>query len=199
MIAFVCGDPGFESVAAFHANVAHPLQPEREDIGAVTLRLRTGALATASIDYLRPLSAATHGDDGLRVVGTRGSLEVAFESGCLTILDEAGSRERRDFPPATSFYPEFLHRLQTRGRGEVEEETRRSFALTDAALCARDAADQGEILRDLRGPWDGEPGPIPSKWTAHGFIRTSFSKVPMDTRHIPEADGWPNGRDGFCG
>lgn len=159
-IAFVCGDPGFEAVAAFHANAAHPLQPEREDICTVNVRLRNGVLATASIDYLRPLSAATHGDDWLRVVGSRGSLEVEMEGGVLRLLNGQGVREHGDFPSPVSFYPDFLYRLRSRGRESPWEETRRSFALTHTALCARDAADQGMILTGLGGPWDADEAEV---------------------------------------
>lgn len=33
-------------------------------------------------------------------------------------------------------------------------ETHQGFALTHTALCARDAADECVVIKDLTGPWD---------------------------------------------
>ena len=154
-ISFFDGS-GFSSVSALHANVAHSLQPEREDICTINLRLRSGAMATASIDYLRPLSAATHGDDWLRIVGTEGSIEAAMERGQCTIIGAKGVREITEFAARAPYYPPLLRNLPEPGRAGPTAETRLGFALTHAVLCARDAADQGTIISDLYGPWDDQ-------------------------------------------
>lgn len=145
---------GFSSVSALHANVAHPLQPDREDICTMSLRLTNGAMATASIDYLRPQSAPTHGDDWLRIVGTEGSLEAAMERNCLTIFDADGVHEVTDFAAREPYYPRILRSLPKPGTSGQTPESRLGFALTHTALCARDAADQATVVPDLSGPWD---------------------------------------------
>lgn len=152
-IDFISG-AGFSSVAALHANVAHPLQAEREDICTMHLKLRDGTLATASIDYLRPLTAATHGDDWLRIVGTEGSLEAAMERGILTIIDVNGVETVTDFEEKQPIYPPILDRLPKPGTAGPTEETCRSFMLTHVSLCAREAADHMAVIQDLNGPWD---------------------------------------------
>lgn len=145
---------GFRSVSALHANVAHSLQPDREDICTMSLRLANGAMATASIDYLRPASAPSHGDDWLRIVGTEGSLEAAMDRHRLTALDARGVEEITEFPAPAPYYTRLLRGLPAPGTSGPTPETRLGFALTHTALCARDAADQLTVVADLSGPWD---------------------------------------------
>jgi len=152
-IAFAAGSP-FRSVSAFHANVAHPLQPGREDICTMNLQLANGALATASIDYLRPQSAPSHGDDWLRIVGTEGSVEAAMERNSLTVFDADGVHEITEFAPRAPYFPDLIRSMPKPGSAGPTAETRQSFALTHTALCARDAADTCQTINDLRGPWD---------------------------------------------
>ena len=113
-----------------HANVAHPLQPDREDIATMSLRLRHGVMATASIDYLRPPSATSHGDDWLCIVGTAGSIEAAIERGHCRIVDADGVHEVTTLAPWQPYYPPILRFFSKPGQSAPTPETRRSFALT---------------------------------------------------------------------
>jgi len=47
-----------------------------EDHAGLLLRLANGGTATCHLDFLRPEAAPTHGDDGLRIAGSEGVLEV---------------------------------------------------------------------------------------------------------------------------
>jgi predicted dehydrogenase len=143
----------FSSVSAMHANVAHDRQPEREDICTMNLRLDSGAMATASIDYLRPASAGSHGDDWLRIVGTAGSIEAAMARQRMLILDADGTHEVTAFGAQAPYYPPLIRAFVDAGRAGPAAETRRAFALTHVALCARGAADNGTIADSLGGPW----------------------------------------------
>lgn len=134
-------DSPFVSVAAMHANTTHPARPECEDACTLTLRLANGALATASIDYLRPQTAASHGDDWLRIVGSKGIIEVAMGRNRATIM--AANEPARDLPAVDvePYYATLLRGLPEAGDAAPDETTRRAFALTHTALCARDSAD----------------------------------------------------------
>ena len=95
-------------------------------------RLEGNILASASIDYYRPSSAATHGDDRVRCVGTEGVIEVRDSR--IYLIDRDGEREiLPDSAPD-------LTDLFLAGEGLGTEEI---FHITDAALAARDAADTG--------------------------------------------------------
>lgn len=140
------GDPVAE-VSAFHANLAHAAFPDCEDVCALAMRLRSGALATATLDYLRPQADCPHGDDGLRVVGDRGELTVEITRGSAVLLAAGEAARPLALPPATPFYAPWLLALPPRGeRVAPDERTLRAFRLTREALAAREAADTGRLF-----------------------------------------------------
>jgi predicted dehydrogenase len=142
----------FTSLSAYHANVAHPLE-ECEDVCTMNLRLANGGLATVSVDYLRPSSASSHGDDWLRIVGTEGSIEAAMERNQLLVLDRDGHGEILPCAEREPYYPPLMRAFPKAGTAAPTEETIRSFALTHLALSARDAADSGTLVEDLTCDW----------------------------------------------
>lgn len=98
--------------------------------------------------------ASTHGDDWLRIVGTEGSIEAAMERGVLTIINADGVQEITQFAAREPYYPPILRAMPKPGQSGPTADTCQSFALTHAALCARDAADECRTITDLSGPWD---------------------------------------------
>ena len=92
--------------------------------------MEDGVLASASIDYYRPETAPTHGDDRVRCVGDGGVIEVS--GGEITLIDKNGVTR---WTPTNA--PN-LTELFLRGEGMDREEI---FRITEAAICARDAAD----------------------------------------------------------
>jgi len=146
-------DLPFDTVSAMHANLAHPQHPEIEDTCTMNLKLENGALATVSVDYLRPLSAKSHGDDWIRIVGTEGIIEAGMGRGECTIIDSEGHSELVDFDKPQPYFTPLIRSFPKAGTGSPTEETRRSFYLTHVGLCARDAADTGNIITDLNAAW----------------------------------------------
>jgi predicted dehydrogenase len=146
------------SLSAMHGNVAHPEDPECEDVCTMNLRLEGGALATVSVDYLRPGSANSHGDDWLRIVGTEGSIEAAMERNQCTVIDRDGHGEIADFSERLPYYAPIIRGFPAPGSAGPAEATARSFYLTHVALRARDAADTGTIVSDLTPPWGRDLG-----------------------------------------
>lgn len=98
--------------------------------------LEGGALATVNIDYLRPESAPTHGDDRIRCVGTRGVLEVI--GGEVHLINENGCVTERP-TSAPELITDFLDGKDTIPPDEI-------FYITKIALLARDSADCGKTL-----------------------------------------------------
>ena len=147
----------FASLSALHGNVAHPADPECEDVCTMNLRLESGALATVSVDYLRPASAGSHGDDWLRIVGTDGSIEAAMERNECLVIDRDGHGRIAEFGERQPYYAPIIRGFPAAGSAGPAEVTRRSFYLTHVALCARDAADSGTIVNDLTPPWAVDP------------------------------------------
>ncbi len=134
----------YTQVAALHGNKAHPDYPGCEDHGGMLFCLANGGTATITIDYLRPETAPTHGDDRLRIAGSEGVVEVT-DCGRRTHLIRTGESPR-DLP-----LPEeenFLVNLYNERIGKADHiiGPDEAIKLTRICLIARQAADTGCIL-----------------------------------------------------
>lgn len=100
-------------------------------------RMEDGLPGGMNLDYYRPATAPTHGDDRVRCVGTEGVLEV--RGGEIFLCNAQGDRILR---PTEA--PELLEEFLRGGEDVPPEEI---FYLTRVALCAREAADTGREIR----------------------------------------------------
>ena len=138
------GDPVAEATA-FHANIGHPEYPGCEDVCAISMRLHSGALASATLDYFRPDAPVTHGDDFLRAVGTRGELSVWIDRNRTELLEPGAAPRELPLPVPTPYYAPWILGLPQRGvHCGPDDRTLRAFRLTLEALRIRDAADTGQ-------------------------------------------------------
>jgi predicted dehydrogenase len=99
--------------------------------------------ASVSVDYFRPSRAPTHGDDWIRIVGTRGVLEARPDSVKLINDENDGSAP----VPARcdrKLVADFVNHVE--GRRTALIDTRSTLLLTDACLRAQQSADQGRRL-----------------------------------------------------
>lgn len=114
-----------------------------------------GKMASVSADVLRPANAPTHDDDRLRLVGSRGVLEV--RSGRVFVIDEDGERELPLIETETELFEEFVMEMQGRNKCRVSAED--SFFATRVALTARESQDTGKIVPVILP----EPAPLKSE------------------------------------
>ncbi|MEA2069088.1 MAG: Gfo/Idh/MocA family oxidoreductase, partial [Verrucomicrobiota bacterium] len=135
MIRFTTG-LGVRQVAALQRNQAHLQRPDCEDTCCAIAELDGGVQATASIDYFRPASAGTHGDDWIRIVGTEGVIEARANEGTCTLLKNGTTPEAIPLDEPESLFIPFLE-----GREGLTNATD-AFELTQATLAARQAADE---------------------------------------------------------
>lgn len=63
-------------VTGQHGNLSHPELGSFEDHISVLYQTKSGATALAHADFSRPIAAATHGDDRIRVAGSEGVVEL---------------------------------------------------------------------------------------------------------------------------
>lgn len=134
----------FVTVAAMQGNGAHPELSRCEDNCALLLGLSNGAHATVSIDMCRPEAAATHGDDWIRIVGTKGVIEAAGSGARCELINDQG-HQNIPLPEPIPMFGDFLRSLLGKGDCVVGDDD--SFMLTHVALCARDAADTGTVVK----------------------------------------------------
>ena len=114
---------------------------ELEMTALVAAVMDNGVLVSASIDYLRPSTAPTHGDDRARIAGTDGVIEVM--KGEVTLINADGEQKLELIPMRGIFYDFALHLLDGE---EALVNADQTFELTRACLAARDLADQyGDI------------------------------------------------------
>jgi predicted dehydrogenase len=135
---------GFKRVAAMKGNFAHPERPACEDNCTLILELSNGGHATASVDLYRPASASTHGDDWIRIVGTKGVLEARGSDLTCSLLSDSGQPVQVELPQKTKVFREFL--LAVAGDGSLRIPQEESFMLTNVCLCAQASAEKGQFV-----------------------------------------------------
>ncbi len=116
-------------------NAIHSGNPEMTAL--CQFELEDGVPASVNLDYYRPGTAATHGDDRIRVVGNEGVIEVFGDRYQLINKDGESTVYPTEAP--------LLARDYLLGREELSAEE--IFMLTRVALIARESADKKEKLR----------------------------------------------------
>lgn len=133
----------FIQLAAIHGKIGRHEMGETECHASVLGELSNGASVTARIDDLRPAEAAGHGDDRLRVAGTKGVVEV--NEGDATISLITGDKtERVAFGETENLFVEFVKFL--RGGAVPRITADDCFRSTEIVLRAREAADETKMI-----------------------------------------------------
>lgn len=134
----------YRAVTARHGNIAAAAYPELEDHAACLFALDNGGSAVFSFDYLRPMAAPTHGDDRLRLVGTRGSIDICENDG-LRVIGPDGPVDVLLKPPPIDLFADFALGLACPPYTGLIS-TREAFTITRISLLARLAADTGRTI-----------------------------------------------------
>ncbi len=139
----------FVAVKASQSRQANRGNGSLEVSALCQFRLADEILASVSVDYLRPASAPTHGDDRLRVVGTGGVVEV--RQGRVYLIEESTDGER-EIPTRCErqVFSDFLDQVQGNQAAPYIQALLSAedvFAVTEACLLAQKSADEErEIL-----------------------------------------------------
>ncbi len=124
----------FRSVRALHCG-----NPEM--VALCQFELEEDVIASINIDYMRPQTAMTHGDDRLRVVGSKGVIEVFSDK--YVLINEEGIQEYRPTEAPKLAY-DYLLRKEEISPEEI-------FEITRVALCTRESADTHKVIENLTG------------------------------------------------
>lgn len=136
------GGFGFKSVTAAHSRVANGNNGDLEATAMILFEGENGAMASVSADYLRPKDAPTHDDDRIRVVGTKGILEV--RGGKVHLISDGGERVLENVQPEHELFEEFA--LDISGEGTCRVTAEETLNVTEIALIARQSADEGRKI-----------------------------------------------------
>jgi len=142
-INFVTG-LGFGKTAAMQGNFSHPERPACEDNCAIIAELSNGGNCTVSVDLFRPQSAGTHGDDWIRVVGTKGVIEARGSDNTCTVIIDGEKPEPVELPAKSKMFKDFL--LSLCGDENAPTYQEESFMLTDVCLRADDSAQNSTVV-----------------------------------------------------
>jgi hypothetical protein len=97
------------------------------------------------MDYLRPETAPTHGDDRLRLAGTKGVVEYQAATGVTLVTDRQEPVTVRDLPPQRSLFLNFLdHVYNGKPTGLSMADIWRA---NEIVLAAREAAERRVIVK----------------------------------------------------
>ena len=136
------GGREFRDVSAVAANVSAPQLGDMENVAAALFRLDNGGAATLRLDYFRPESAPTHGDDRLRVAGPRGVLEYRQTTG-VTLLGDP-QKPLPPLPPAQSVFVDFLEDVYNGKPSTLSVDE--IFRVNEITLGAQEAVDKRRIV-----------------------------------------------------
>lgn len=134
----------FVTTAAFQSNVGFPEIGTMENNTAVIFQLDNQGTASLRMDYLRPATAPTHGDDRLRVAGTKGVVEFQEGSGVTLLTTSQKPLKLADLPAEKLLFVDFLDSLYNHKPHLIKPEE--IYRVTEIVLKARAAAETGRVV-----------------------------------------------------
>ena len=143
LLRFISGRDMVET-AAFHSNIGHPEVGDMEDNASVVYRLDNGGTGGIRLDYLRPAAGPSHGDDRVRIAGSKGIVEHQGESVTL-ITDKKAPHEVTERPEHPPLFADFLDSVFNGTKHMLPLED--IFRVTEIVLRSCEAADQGRLVK----------------------------------------------------
>lgn len=132
-----------ERVTAVQSSQANGGNGTMEATAICMFQMEDEVVAHVNIDYLRPQSAPTHGDDRIRIAGTKGVIEVRGSEGKVYLIADKGLQELELLTPPKIF-EDFVDGIDGKVQPLITAE--QSFYATEVCLKAQLAADTGRII-----------------------------------------------------
>ncbi|MFN0167486.1 MAG: Gfo/Idh/MocA family protein [Bryobacteraceae bacterium] len=118
---------------------------EMENTTGSVFRMDNGGVATLHMDFLRPEISPTHGDDRLRLAGTKGVAEYLAATG-VTIVSEGRKPEViRKLPDKRSVFVDFLESVYNGAAPGLS--SRDIFRTCEIVLAARESAELSRAVK----------------------------------------------------
>ena len=135
----------FKEVTSMQSHIGFPDLGEMENVTMSTFKLDNGGLASLRMDYLRTESAATHGDDRLRLAGTKGIAEYQASTGVTLMTSSQKPHVIESLPRQQSVFLDFL---ESAYNGKPASLTLADmYRVTEITIAAQQAADQGSLVK----------------------------------------------------
>jgi predicted dehydrogenase len=122
-----------------------PELKEQENVTASVFKLDNGGLAMLRMDYLRPRTAPSHGDDRMRIAGTRGVAEYTAATGVTLVTDDQKLHVVKDLPPRGELFVDYL---QATYNGKAPAITLSDiWKVNEITIAAHEAAESGRTVK----------------------------------------------------
>ena len=132
----------FESVTAFQNREDNQNHGDLEVVAHALFRMKNGIIADAGIDYLRPSTAVSHGDDRVRIAGTDGVIEVIGNQ--IRLINDSGDIVINPPPADRDVFSDFILELTT-GRTALVDD-KETMKLAEAVILAQESADREQTV-----------------------------------------------------
>jgi predicted dehydrogenase len=143
LMAFASGRK-FTHATSIMGRVGFPNLGDMETTTSTSFRLDNGGTATLHMDYCMPETNPTHGDDRMRLAGTKGVAEYMAATGVTLITSTAKPAKVETLPPAGTLFVDYLEYAY---KGKPATLTHDEiFAACDATLAAHEAAVKGKVV-----------------------------------------------------
>jgi len=133
----------FAEVMAYASNVGESEIGDLENNACVIARLDNGGSAAFRLDYCRPAAAPTHGDDRLRVAGSKGVIEA--QEGAVTLITRDHGPKSLPLPPPVNLFADFVDAVRKDREPFIPFSD--CVRITEVVLRARESAECGRPVR----------------------------------------------------
>jgi predicted dehydrogenase len=135
----------FTEAASFMGRVGFQNLGDMETTTSTSFALDNGGTAALHMDYCLPETAPAHGDDRLRLSGTKGVAEYMAATGVTVATASSKPAKVTDLPPRGSVFADFLdHVFNSKPASLTKEEI---YAVCDATIAAHESALQRKMVR----------------------------------------------------
>lgn len=135
----------FTEAVSFVSHIGFPELGDMENVTASMFRLDNGGVATLRMDYLRPGTAPSHGDDRLRLAGTKGIVEYQESTGVTLLSGSKPPRVIRELPPRRSLFIDFLQSVYLGTAPALTLED--VFRVNEITLLAQESAERRAMVK----------------------------------------------------
>ena len=130
---------------SWQRRVGMPELKDQENVTASVFSLDNGGLAILRMDYLRPDSAPTHGDDRLRIAGTKGVAEYMLATGVTLVSQANKQRTISELPAAGSLFADYLLATYAGAKPSITIED--IWKVNEITFAAHEAAERGQVVK----------------------------------------------------
>jgi predicted dehydrogenase len=141
-----CSGRDFVETFGFQNHMGFPETGDTENVTGHVFRMDNGGVALLRMDYLRPLTAPTHGDDRLRIAGTKGVAEYMAATG-VTLLSLSRKQPEviKELPPSEHLFVHFVDHIYNGKPAPITWDD--IYRTTHIVLQARNAAEGHKIIK----------------------------------------------------